>query len=303
MSVYTGPGLIATVGTFDGVHIGHRHLLSELKGHAARLGLRPVAIVLDTHPLQVVRPQSAPPQLSAFAERKALIEAEGVEVMRLGFTSRSRTETSAGFMRRISDEMGIKALLVGHDNRFGSDREHGLAHYRAVGAEIGMEVIEATCLQGVSSSEVRRALMAGDIRRGTRLLGRYYSLGGTVVGGARLGRTIGFPTANLTPASQESLIPPAGVYATLVSADCMQDPRPAMTNIGHRPTVAAQDSPLTIETHIPGFSGDLYGQAIRLHFVARLRDERRFSSLEELAGQLRRDAADALAAIRQDKNT
>lgn len=283
-------GLIATVGTFDGVHTGHRHLLAELKTHARRLGLRPAAIVLDTHPLQIVRPESAPPQLSTFEERKAAIEAEGVEVIRLSFTPQARKESSEQFMRRIHDEMGIKALLVGHDNRFGCDRENGLEHYRECGKQIGLEVIEATCLPGVSSSAVRRELAAGNIEAGNRLLGRRYELKGTVVDGAHLGRSLGFPTANLRVEAETALVPPPGVYATLIFADEMGDFRPAMTNIGHRPTVAQTDAPLTIETHIFDFSGNLYGKNVRLQFVGRLRDERRFESLEALTAQLRDDA-------------
>lgn len=286
----TAPGTIATVGTFDGVHIGHRHLLDELKGHACRLGYVPVAIVLDTHPLQIVRPEGAPPQLSTFDERREAIESEGVRVIPLRFTAQSRTATSEEFMRKMHDEMGIKALLVGHDNRFGSDRWNGMEHYRACGSKIGVDVIEATCLPGVSSSVVRKLLAAGKVEEGNRLLGHPYELEGIVVDGAKLGRKLGFPTANLRPTHTEMLVPGPGVYATCVSADGMGRFMPAMTNIGHRPTVAEDHSTISIETHILDFKGDIYGKRMRVLFLNRLRDEKRFDSLEALVEQLLHDA-------------
>lgn len=293
----TAPGAIATIGTFDGVHIGHRHLLGELKWHASRLVYAPVAIVLDTHPLQIVRPEGAPPQLSTFDERREAIESEGVRVIPLRFTAQSRTATSEEFMRKIHDEMGIKALLVGHDNRFGSDRWNGLEHYRACGAKIGVEVIEATCLPGVSSSVVRKLLVAGQVEEGDRLLGHPYELEGVVVDGAKLGRKLGFPTANLRPTHAEMLVPGAGVYATCVSADGMGRFMPAMTNIGHRPTVTGAHSTLSIETHILDFKGDIYGKRMRILFLKRLRDEIRFDSLDALVAQLHHDADEARAAL------
>lgn len=292
-----GRGLIATVGTFDGVHVGHLHLLGELKCHAGRLGLEPVAIVLDTHPLQIVRPEGAPPQLSTFDERRTAIESEGVRVVPLRFTAESRTATSEEFMRRIHDEMGIKALLVGHDNRFGSDRWNGLEHYRSCGAKIGLEVIEGSCLPGVSSSAVRKLLAAGNVEEGNRLLGHPYELDGIVVDGAKLGRRLGFPTANLRPTHAEMLVPGPGVYATCVSADGMGHFMPAMTNIGHRPTVTEGPSTLSIETHILDFDGDIYGKRMRILFLKRLRDEIRFDSLEALVAQLHHDADEARARL------
>lgn len=288
-----GEGRIATVGTFDGVHTGHIHLLTELKEHGRRLGLRPTAIVLDTHPLRIVRSAAAPPELSEFAERKEAIEAYGVEVFPLSFNEHTRSETSEQFIERMRDEMGIKALLIGHDNRFGSDRENGLPHYMEAGRRHGVKIIEATCLPGVSSSAVRKLLIGGNIEEGNRLLGRAYSFAGTVCHGAKLGHTIGFPTANLIPLNPGVLIPAPGVYATLVSTDEKGVFRHAMTNIGYRPTVAGENSTLSIETHIFDFAQEIYGHTIRLHFIARLRNEERFSSVDSLAAQLRKDALQA----------
>lgn len=296
---------IATVGTFDGVHTGHIHLLNELKEYARQLDLRPTAIILDTHPLRIVRPQAAPPELSEFSERKKAIEHYGVEVLPLSFNEQTRSETSEQFIQRIHDEMGVKALLIGHDNRFGSDRESGLELYMEAGLRHGVNVIEATRLPGVSSSAIRKLLSAGNIEEGNRLLGRPYSIAGTVCHGAELGRTIGFPTANLNPAYPEALIPPPGVYATVVSTDEKGIFMPAMTNIGYRPTVAEPNDNLSIETHIFDFSANIYGHTMRLHFIDRLRDEKRFESLEALTHQLKTDAIHAksqLSAYRTRNN-
>lgn len=282
-------GLFATVGTFDGVHKGHRFLLENLKALAARKGLIPAAMVLRTHPLRLVRPQDAPRELSTFNERCALIQSMGVKVIPLEFNETLRSETSAEFMARISDEMGIKGLLVGHDNRFGSDRGSSFEDYLKTGQALGLEMVEAPALPGISSSAVRRLLHAGNIASANELLGRHYEICGIVSHGAQLGRTIGFPTANLKPTQDHRLIPPPGVYATLACTDEKGPFRPSMTNIGHRPTVSAQDAPISIETHIFDINQDLYGRPVRLRFLTRIRDEQKFPSVECLTKQLCRD--------------
>ena len=282
-------GFMATVGTFDGVHTGHQYLLRQLKECASACSLTPVALVLDPHPLKIVCAERMPALLSDFEMRCQMIRAQGVEPVRLPFTEHTRSETSYEFMKRIHDEMGIKGLLVGHDNSFGSDRGNGITHYIQCGRELGIHVIEAGRLANVSSSTVRRTLSAGDIEGGNRLLGYKYGIEGTVVHGERLGRQIGFPTANITPCDPLRLIPPAGVYATLISTDESDNFKSSMTNIGYRPTVTGGDAPIRIETHIFNFAADLYGQRLRLLFVSRLRDEIRFNSLEELKTQLHTD--------------
>lgn len=290
-------GIIATVGTFDGVHRGHRFLLAKLKDSALSRNLMPAAIVLRTHPLRLVRPADAPPELSTFEERRALIEAMGIKVIPLEFDTATRTETSEQFMARIADEMGVKSLLIGHDNRFGSDRNSAFADYMATGNKLGIEVIEAPALTGISSSAVRKLLTAGKIAEGNHLLGRPYSIYGTVVGGAKLGRTIGFPTANLKPSIPERLIPLAGVYATRADIDETDHFLPAMTNIGHRPTVNDNNPDMSIETHIFNIDKNLYGKTLRLQFIDRLRPEQHFPSVEALSAQLKRDALVARQAL------
>lgn len=286
-------GFIATVGTFDGVHTGHRYLLSQLLDYSRRLGLAPLAVVLDPHPLQVVCPERVPPQLSDFGMRREMIQAQGIAVSRLMFDEKARRETSDEFMLRLRDELGVKGLLVGHDNHFGSDRENGFGHYLRAGERLGIQVYEAKRLPEASSSAVRKLLCAGDITGGNKLLGYPYGFEGEVCHGEQLGRSLGFPTANINPLDARRLIPPGGVYATLISTDETGILRPSMTNIGHRPTVTGGDAPLSIETHIFGYKGNLYGRTVSLRFVCRLRDELHFSSLERLQAQLHHDAVQA----------
>lgn len=284
---------IATVGTFDGVHTGHRFLLEELKEYAAELGLKPLALVLDTHPLRVVRPADAPRRLSDFAERESMIRRLGVEVRPLHFTEQTRTLTSAQFIAKIDDEMEVKALLVGHDNKFGSDRTSTIEDYKRSGARLGVQIIEAGRLPAASSSAIRKLLLAGNVRRADELLGYPYTLTGTVVHGKSLGRRLGFPTANIEVTDPLRLIPAPGVYATLIFTDETGVFCPSMTNIGHRPTVDAQGAPLSIETHIFDLSADLYGRPVRLRFIDRIRPEERFDSLEALTARLRDDEQEA----------
>lgn len=286
-------GYFATVGTFDGVHRGHRFLLEHLKTLAAEKGLTPAALVLTTHPLQLVRPQDAPRELSTFDERRAFIEAMGVTVIPLEFNTALRSETSAGFMTRIADEMGVKALLVGHDNRFGCDRDSSFTDYLETGRRLGIDMREAPALLGISSSSVRRTLNEGHITTANEMLGRPYEIHGYITQGAQLGRTIGFPTANLIPSDRNRLVPPAGVYATLSRIDETGIFRPSMTNIGYRPTVSSDNGTISIETHIFDIAKDLYGKPVQLRFIARLRDEQKFSSLESLKNQLKQDAVAA----------
>ncbi|MCM1319885.1 MAG: riboflavin biosynthesis protein RibF [Muribaculaceae bacterium] len=283
-------GYIATVGTFDGVHSGHLYLLRQLREEAHRAGLRPLAMVLDPHPLTLVRPDKVPPQLCDFEQRRIMIQREGIEVRKLSFTEQTRRETSAEFLRKLSDEMEVKSIIVGYDNHFGSDRENGFDYYQKIGRQLGMKVIEARCLPGVSSSAVRRQLLAGNIDAGNALLGYAYGFEGTVVHGDALGRELGYPTANIRPLHHEQLIPPAGVYSSMVSIDETGIFMPSMTNIGYRPTVASGKPELRIETHIFNFDNDLYDHRVRLHFKGRVRDEKKFDSIEQLKAQLELDA-------------
>ena len=269
--------LAAAIGVFDGVHRGHIHLIDQLKAEAASRGLRPAVITFDTHPLRLVRPEAAPPEICPLAERISRFEALGVKPIVLEFTESLRAMSAGQFLELIRAK-GVRLLMMGFNNRIGSDRRSGSEL-----ADAPVEVIVATELpdEGVSSSMVRSAVGRGDMEEAARLLGRPYALSGPVVMGRQIGRTIGFPTANVS-VSPGSLLPTNGVYRALANG------RKAIVNIGRRPTLDNGED-ITVEAHLPGFDGDLYGQTLTLEFLSRLRPEIKFNSLDELKAQIERD--------------
>lgn len=281
---------VATVGMFDGVHQGHRHILRKVAEEARRAAAEPVAFTFDRHPLQLIRPDSVPPMLCTLEERVALIRsAEIEECVVLEFDNRLRSMTAAGFIAMLARDYGVGELVMGYDHGFGSDRLRDTAEYEAVAAPLSVRIVRCDRFEvgghTVSSSEVRRALSEGRAEDAALMLGRPYSLAGHVVAGRQLGRTIGFPTANIEPLAGLA-VPATGVYCA--RARVGETLFPAMVNIGHNPTVAT-GAPLSIEAHLIGFEGDLYGREMILEFTARLRDERRFGSVDELAAQLGMD--------------
>lgn len=274
--------MLATVGTFDGVHRGHRYLLDRLRIEANRRGLKPLAVTFDRHPLAIVAPQMAPPALMSSDERDEVIRAEGVEVARIPFTAEVKSLTGAEFVEMLKLNHGVKALMMGFNNHLGSDR--------ATAPKVpGVELIGCTELPAhsrVSSSAIRELIATGRIPEANEMLGRPFALTGTVVNGKHLGRTLGFPTANVDiPAGL--MIPAAGVYAARVLD------RDAVVNVGHRPTVDRPDAPISIEAHIIGLSADLYSQPLRIEFLRKLRDERRFASVDELKAAIAADIKNA----------
>lgn len=273
----------AVVGTFDGVHPGHRFLLESLLAQAAERGLQPMVLTFTDHPLALIAPDRVPPQLMSAARRRSLLEAEGVEVVMLDFNQELRTLTAAQFLEMLNLRYGVELFLLGFNNRIGSDRlgAESLAGRKIGGVEV-MAADEHPNLS-VSSSAIRSALNDGDVETAARLLGRPYSIEGKIVSGKQLGRTLGFPTANLETESGLA-IPAVGVYAGEMLG------HQAVINIGHRPTVEGRtDAPLSIEAHLIGFSGDIYGRHAELTFSRRLRGEQRFDSLEALKLQIKQD--------------
>lgn len=294
-------GLAVALGNFDGVHRGHRLLLDELKKVAQTKGLTPAAVTFTRHPLEVIAPERAPIMLQGVEERVAMLRALGLKVISLDFDSRLRRMSAFDFMLFLKKEYGMRLLLAGHDTRFGYRREQTCAsavdttpsvspieEYRHIGHEIGVSVLEASRLPGISSSAIRKAIAAGSITEATAMLGHPYEYTALVEHGRKLGRTIGFPTANLH-VDLAHLLPATGVYSA--TAITPQGAFPALVNIGHRPTVDAVDSPISIETYLDNFSGDLYDRPITLRFHNRIRDERRFPSLHALRTQLQSDLA------------
>lgn len=279
------PQIAAGVGMFDGVHRGHQALAEQVRAAAAERGLQPAFFTFDRHPMQLVAPERAPRLLSTPEQRRRWLQ-PGLTVA-LPFDESMRAMTAEQFMRMLRDRYGLALIAIGFNHRFGSDRLPDFDDYRRVAAGLGIEAIPvAEEGQGISSSAIRRALESGDVELAGDMLGRPFALEGTVAHGQALGRTIGFPTANIEPSQAAQLIPRQGVYAGRMLG------HPAVVNIGRRPTVAA-DAPLSIEAHVIGYDGDLYGQPVELELTRRLRDERKFPSLDALRAQI---AADVRAA-------
>lgn len=289
-----------TIGTFDGMHRGHRLVLDTLKREAAKRGLQPVAISFDRHPLELVAPQRAPGNLTSTERKIELIRAEGVEPLVLPFTEQLRSMRAYEWLDHIHRKYGVRLLVAGYDNTFGSDGlDMSIADYKAMGEAIGIEVISAPEEEGVSSSAVRKAVKSGDIEKAIKLLGHRPELEGRVAPGFHVGHEIGFPTANLQVSSR-SVMPAPGVYASLAFIDSGPEGYPAMVNIGLRPTfegTAKESKHLTVEAHIIGMEEQLYGKAVRLEWLARLRDEKRFDSVGELIEQLERDRKETLRRV------
>ncbi len=286
--------MIATIGFFDGVHIGHCHLINMLKKVARERGVEACVITFDRHPRQVVQPEWCPEMLTTLEEKTQLLEATGIDRCEvLHFDREMANQSAHDFMlHTLKEKLGVSILVTGYDNRFGHNRSEGFEDYVRYGKEIGIEVIKGEELtdgsNNVSSSSIRRMLKEGRIEDATRCLGREYQLTGTVVGGEHIGRTIGFPTANIRPDDSSKLIPANGVYAVDVWSQAGDIKRErAMLNIGTRPTF--NGTATTIEVHIPHFAGNLYGSTLRIAFLRKIREERKFDSPEALVEQLNKD--------------
>ena len=289
-----------TIGTFDGVHRGHRLVLDTLKHEASRRGLQPVAISFDRHPLELVAPERAPGNLTSVARKIELIRREGVVPLILPFTERLRGMRAYEWLDHIHRKYGVRLLVAGYDNTFGSDGVNmTIADYKAMGDAIGITVIASPEEEGVSSSAVRKAVKNGDIAKASEMLGHRPEIEGKVIRGFQVGHEIGFPTANLQ-VSSKSAMPAPGVYAALAFIEDSRIGLPAMVNIGYRPTfegTGKESRLLTVEAHIIGDDENLYGKAIRLEFADRLRDEHRFNTVDELIKQLHKDKENTLLKI------
>lgn len=285
---------VATIGFFDGVHLGHRFLIEQVKELAKDQGLRSALITFPVHPRQVMKSDYRPELLTTPEEKIELLKAQGVDYcIMLDFTVELSQLSAFSFMKDILQQRyNVSTLIIGYDHRFGHNRSEGFEDYVGYGQQIGMNVYRAQACMiddlNISSSLVRTHLLEGKIDLSTRYLGYNYSIEGVVVGGYRVGRTIGFPTANLDLRESNKLIPSDGVYAVRVEVKgCLYA---GMLNIGYRPTLD-NGSKKSIEVHILRFDEDIYDEKIRLYFVSRIRSEMKFSGLDELIAQLKRDAA------------
>ena len=272
---------IATIGFFDGVHKGHQFLFTHLRALAQERGLAPLIVTFDTHPRAVLDADYIPQLLTSPEEREKHLSQYG-EVLMLPFAD-IQPLTAQEFMTRLRDEYGVSVLLMGYDHRFGSDRLKHPQDYRRVGEQCGVEVLTLNEYVEnewhVSSTEIRLALENGNIVMANELLGRPYTLRGRVVHGKALGRTIGFPTANIAPLDPHKIIPKTGVYLAYVDTP-LRDNTPSFVNI---------DTNQLIEVYVPSFKGDLYDQILKIRFVRFLREERHFETLEELQAQIKED--------------
>ena len=295
----SGPGGIVTVGSFDGVHRGHRAVLDRIARRAAAAGLRSILVTFDPHPLEVVRPSAAPMLLTDRDEKlEALAETAIESVVVLEFAQAVARMTPREFVQEILlGRCGMRELVIGHDHGFGRGRSGNAETLRELAGALGfgLQVIDPVDAGGdaVSSSRIRRMVAAGDLAGAAGLLGRPYGASGTVVAGVQRGRQLGVPTANLGELSARKLLPPDGVYAVRVETPFGRFG--GMMNQGARPTVG--DSVRSLEAHLFGFDGDLYGRRVRVEWVAKLRDTRPFSSLDELKFQLAHDRAGAEAIL------
>jgi riboflavin kinase / FMN adenylyltransferase len=292
---------VVSVGTFDGIHLAHQEIIREVVHRARMREGRSVVVTFDPHPKEVVTSARGPVQLlSTLDDRIALLDALHVDTfLVIPFTWDFSRMGAEEFYRSIIDaRVGVSEVVVGYDHMFGRDREAGTAALMALGRDLDFSVfaVHPMALDGepISSTRIRRALGAGDVLLAERMLGYSYQISGTVAGGDRRGRTLGFPTANLDPEASKKVVPGNGVYLVRVSVGA--DLAYGIMNIGVRPTVSAGVQRV-IEVHILDFSRDIYGERIAVTFLRRLRDEKKFGSVQELVEQLNLDRDHAYRTI------
>lgn len=287
-----GKELAATIGFFDGVHLGHRFLIEEMKEIARQQNLPSAVITFPEHPRTVLQTDYQPKLLNSFEEKVQQLASTGIDYcIVLDFTVALSQLTAREFISTVlAEQFHVKTLLIGYDHRFGRDRADGFEQYVCYGAECGMEVIQATPYEGgritVSSSEIRRLLAGGRVKEAADLLTYPYQLKGKIVSGYKVGRTLGFPTANIQVEEPFKVIPGIGVYAVWVYLDGKR--YKGMLYIGARPTLNNGDH-VTLEVNILHFSGDIYQEEITVAFIQPIREDIKFASLDELRAQLARD--------------
>ncbi|MBA2495145.1 MAG: bifunctional riboflavin kinase/FAD synthetase [Acidobacteria bacterium] len=281
---------VLTLGVFDGLHLGHQRIMQTVVKRAEAVNAVPTVITFDPHPRAVLHPASAPPLLQTLDQRLAAFEVLGIEQMIvIRFNREFANQKAETFLREIVHErLQAKEVYLGKGFAFGKNRGGNIELLRKMSAELGFfaDEVEEVTLRGqrISSSKIRQLLADGKVNLARRMLGRPYGVEGQIVRGDQRGRTIGFPTANLHPHNR--VIPKFGVYATANLIDGKW--RRSITNVGVRPTFTANREP-SIESYIFDFDGDLYGDVLRVRFLHRLRDERKFNDIEELKAQIVKD--------------
>lgn len=286
---------IATIGFFDGVHLGHRFLLDDLKREAAKRSCKTLIVTFSNHPFLLFKPNCGLKFLTSCDEKLLLLEREGIDYcLLLPFTHQLASLKSSDFIELLHRKYGVSGLIVGYDHHFGSDLDSTFDDYVRFGKEFCVDVLRCEAFSvkqvNVSSSKIRQSLQTGDIDTANTLLGYRYKVSGRVVHGHQVGRLIGFPTANLQVASHK-LMPASGVYTALTKIHNIE--HHALMNIGYRPTL--NNGGISYEVYIDGFDGDLYDEELHLEMVKFIRAERKFDSIQALKEQI---AAD-LQTIRQ----
>lgn len=285
---------VLTLGVFDGLHLGHQAIMAKVVERAAAIGAMATAVTFDPHPRAVLHPESAPPLLQTLDQRLANFKVLGIEqVIVVKFTRQFASQPAEDFLRDVvHDRLHAREVYLGKGFAFGKGRSGNIELLRNMSAELGFTADEVHEVQirgmRVSSSRIRELLAEGRVNLARRMLGRPYGVEGVVVQGDRRGHTVGFPTANLK--ARNRVIPKFGVYATATLIGGKW--RRSITNIGVRPTFG-NDVEASVETYVLDFEGDLYGNALRVRFLHRIRDERKFSGIEELKAQIIRDTGRA----------
>lgn len=295
---------VLALGNFDGVHRGHAKIIERVRRRATERGATAVAMTFDPHPPRVVRPDKAPPLLMTRDQKIEALHRAGIEAVAVvRFTKElSRWEPETFVTRVLGEWLRVSEVWVGANFLFGRDRSGTFSTLRQLGARLGFRAEKIDPIRYkefvVSSTRIRRLVAEGRVDEAAALLGHHYAIDGVVVEGSRRGHAVGFPTANL--ATENELLPPNGVYATLLTIE--DTVHPSVTNIGVRPTFAApgqedgscRAAPI-VETHVLAYQGELYGRRLRLQFLQRLRDERRFETIEALRAQILSDCDRARA--------
>ena len=284
---------VITIGNFDGVHIGHQALFHEVIEKADALKGTAIAMTFEPHPMRVLKKNNHPPLITLYEQKQELIERSGIDVLIcVPFTKEFAELSAEKFIKELLiKKIGMKAIIVGEDYTFGKNREGNLAVLKSYASQLDYEVIVAEWIKAtrdvpdrISSTRVRKLVMAGQIKSARKMLGRHYQIRGMVVKGRdRGGKLLGIPTANIN--LQDELCPKTGIYA--VTVEYRNRLYKGVANIGYSPTF--NDNEFTVEVHILDFSDNIYGQKIRVNFIERIRDEKKFGHIDELKSQIHQD--------------
>ena len=290
--IFPSASLVASVGFFDGVHAGHQFLIDQVKSEAKRVGLPPAVITFPVHPRQVLQKDYQPALLCGYEEKLERLARTGIDYcISLPFTPALSQLSARDFIHQVlKSQLGVQTLLVGYDHKFGCNRKDDFSDYERYGNESGVSVLPASELkikgENVSSSKIRCLLEVGDIKSANALLTYNYTISGEIVEGYQVGRTLGFPTANIRTWERYKVMPPSGVYAVLVHIETRV--HKGMLYIGKRPTLNL-NSEVSIEVNIFDFDANLYNQSITVEFIDFVRGNVKFDTIEQLKEQIHKD--------------